>query len=336
LTPAQRKTWQAALNAARTAQKAGDLKSAIEHFDAAIAAFPDDPRALGERGWARFKQNDLKGAEADLMAALARSGDSRVRGSQLYNLGRVHEAAGRTDAAIASYRASLVARPHPAVRTRIETLTKAKLTALDIKPAVAIADVKTLCADEDANDPKSLECVEGETVAQLGAAKLRTYTVRNDIGSEQVHLVWTLPDGKQFVTRSVHGTYNPGAFGIMEETEFLRINAEGNTLVVHARSQRSDSDMGLNEMEIETGEHRTYCGLVNGAPHCTRSLFTLYNGERSVIHPDVDDGMESHDTWTHSWALAVALDGKTLRIGNTGGELPKGPAELVGNHPLPW
>lgn len=338
MTPAQRLAWRTALNAARAAQKAGDLPEAIRQFDAALAAYPDDARALGERGWARYKQNDFKAAEADLMSALARGGDPLLRGSQLYNLGRVHEAAGRMDAAIAAYRASLAARPHIAVRQRLEALTKAPVTPLGVQAAAPIADLATVCAAAGAEqgDGETPECTLGEVAATLGQATVRPYVVRTSMGEETTHLVFDLPGEKRYLVQGAHYEYNPGAFGISEETEYLKLSAAGDTLLVHARKQRHDSDMGINEVEFETTETRMYCGIAQGVPQCSQAITTLYDGARELLEPDQKDDTTEHDLWARKWALALTLEGKLLKVGNAGGALPKGPAALVGNHPLPW
>lgn len=221
------------------------------------------------------------------------------------------------------------------MRARLASLTQRELTPLDITPAQPIASLKALCTHPDAETPSDLTCTAGETVAQLGDVAVQTYTVSGPLGSETMHLIWRTPDGKRFATRDVHSTYNPGAFGIFEETEKLQITTDGPTLTLYAKKQRSDSDMGDNEVQVEVSEHRLYCGLVDGVPHCTQGLTIAYSGERGLIDPTLKDGLE-HDLWKRSWALAVSLDGKILRIGSTGGELPKGTAEMVGNHPLPW
>lgn len=338
LTPAQRKAWRTALNAAREAQRAGSLALAIRHFDAAIAVNPDDPRALGERGWAKYKQGDLAGAQADLMLALARTGDLDLRGSQLYNLGRVHEAASRVDQAVMSYRASLAARPHPAVRKRLEALLKAPVTPLDIQAAKPVGRLAALCAEADdvPDDDRAPRCTLSKPVATLGSVPVRTYTIEEHLGQVTTHLIFDLPGGKRAVAKGVHYEYNPGAFGISEETEFLRISADEGVLHVHARKARHDSDMGLNEVEMETAETQAWCGLVGGAVHCTATLVTAYSGSRELMFEDMKDDDTEHALWSRKWALAVRLDGKTLRITNAGASLPKGSKALLGAHPLPW
>lgn len=335
LTPAERRAWRKSLNAAREAQKAGKLPQALEHFDAAIDLYPENPRALGERGWALYKMNEMKRAEADIRAALKRTGNPELKGSQLYNLGRIQEATTRIDGAIESYRSSLAVRPHPVVQKRLEALTKTAANPLEIKAAVAIDKVSKLCPKEQ-NSPFSEVTCTAASVGTLGGFALETFTVLAGPGEKTTNLVFKAADGRLFVTEGVYFEYNPGAFGIMEETRALRFSVEDGTLRMYALKDRRDSDMGLNEIEFEETETRMYCGVVKGRPHCTNTLTTAYQGRREVLHEEDDEPGADHDLWSMKWALSTALNGRVLDIGNAGPALPPGVKALLGRHTLPW
>ncbi|MEZ4465185.1 MAG: hypothetical protein R3F43_12000 [bacterium] len=90
MTIAARQAWRAGLRDGRKAHQAKDYAGAIQGFDRALAAFPDDPRALSERGWARFQAGDLpargRGRRPPRPGAHHRT---QLRASALYNLGRI-------------------------------------------------------------------------------------------------------------------------------------------------------------------------------------------------------------------------------------------------------
>lgn len=344
ISVAQRRQYLTALKAARAAQKAGDLAQAVAQFNAAIVAWPDNPQALGERGWARYKQGKLDEAQADLLAALARTSNGNTRGSQLYNLGRVHEAAGRTPAAIAAYRASLTARPHPVVRKRLATLTTAPTGVLSAQPLKPITSLQAFCAsvDTELDEGDKPECEKttskaGVTVTHDGMTAY-VYEHGTGLGERTFHLIFEMPGGQKYAKEAVFTEYNPGAFGIFEEIESMRLFMNEGTLILHTRKQRSDSDMGLNEVEFETSETHTFCGFPAGqtVPRCTDTVLTAYRGAREILHPDEPDDDIKHDLWSTEWKLSVTVAGTAIQIANAGAKLPKGPKSLVGTHTLAW
>jgi len=80
------------------------------------------------QGFSRIGAGDLPGARVEIEAALgvlSRGEGERARrafGACLYNLGRVEEGEGDTEAARAAYRRSLEVRPHPTVEERLRGL----------------------------------------------------------------------------------------------------------------------------------------------------------------------------------------------------------------------
>ncbi len=118
----RRKQMLAALNQGRKLVKAGDLEYGIREYQALLAIAPNYGPALGELGWAELELEQYDDANAHTLRALDQTTDANKRGMLLYNLGRIAEARGQTDAAIQHYRDSLAARPNDIVSGRLATL----------------------------------------------------------------------------------------------------------------------------------------------------------------------------------------------------------------------
>ncbi len=324
---ADRGAYRAALRDGRAAHRSGDLPAAIAAFDRALALFADDPRALNERGWARYKGGDLQGAEADTRQALARTVDRRLIGASWYNLGRIFEDREQAAEAADAYRRSLAARPNAIVQARLETLEQndqASMAAVAL--AGPFADDAALCAHlKTAADVEHAACLPpaGPPIAgaPFGARFARTFIPLWDEappdpegpGSDLWHLVLDVPAGR-FVLLDVASTYNPGAFGIYEHVEFAgpstRTLADGRTLAwLAVDHNRGDSDMGLNEVEEWNEQYVLVCGVgPSGVPACLGPLHTRRAGSRSILFEDEEEapGVE-HDLWSHAANFSVEL-----------------------------
>ena len=138
---ARRKTMLTTLNEGRKLVKDGDLPGGIAKYEALLKIDPHYGPALGELGWAEFKAGELDDASAHTLRALAVATEDNKRGMLLYNLGRVAEARGDTEAAIGYYQTSLAYRANDTVAARLAALDP------DAKPAArpsAAAVTKTL------------------------------------------------------------------------------------------------------------------------------------------------------------------------------------------------
>lgn len=114
----------ASLADARTLWGQGETEEALASFAKAVELAPKDAAVASELGFAQFRAGNLDAAEATLNAALAlvTEADAKVKGSILYNLGRVAEAKGDSKAAAAHYRASLKERPNDTVAARLQAV----------------------------------------------------------------------------------------------------------------------------------------------------------------------------------------------------------------------
>lgn len=133
----------------RALAKQGDYKRAIEAFNLALEQQRDDPLVLGEVGWAAFLAGDLSLARRATREALRHQTEPKSRGALLYNLGRIAEALGRADEAIAAYRRSLAVRPDSEpTRMRLTRLAAANPAPTCIGPGCPLTppvDGKRAC-----------------------------------------------------------------------------------------------------------------------------------------------------------------------------------------------
>ncbi|CAN5487644.1 hypothetical protein BH11MYX1_BH11MYX1_20200 [soil metagenome] len=101
---------------------------ALAEFEAALAAKPDDARALTEIGFTAYFAGRLDRAKEASTAAVLASKDDKLRGAALFNLGLAVEK-DLPNAAASLYIASVIARPSPAVRARLAKLQQTKASS---------------------------------------------------------------------------------------------------------------------------------------------------------------------------------------------------------------
>jgi Tfp pilus assembly protein PilF len=131
LTPDAKAHYKTALAKARKLQAAKKYADATAAFNDALAAAPGDATVLGELGWTAYLAKDYKTAEEITRKAVAAQAVPNVRGATLYNLGLIQEQNGDKAGAIASYAASLKARPNAVVAARLKTLDANAAAAAD-------------------------------------------------------------------------------------------------------------------------------------------------------------------------------------------------------------
>jgi tetratricopeptide (TPR) repeat protein len=313
-------SYRALLRDGRLKVKAGALEEGIALFEEALALRPGDPRLLVELGWAAFLAGDLQRAEAATAQGLPGARGKPSEGAALYNLGRIAEQRGDKDEAARRYRESLSARPNAAVEKR--------LSALGLGPAAEPAGRTDTPAELGPLEGplQSLDAVcgallteaaAGDTGGGIGCA--RDAAQRLEAGAGALKAAWLLPvwrnyngegldtaaevyrylvvetDRGFYRTRAeVSYVYNPGAFGIFEELE-SSLSAEqvvpggSPEIVMTAKHQRADTDLGILEQESETTEWTLVCGLVGDAPRCLAKIPAIYEYERDVMSTDAID-----------------------------------------------
>jgi hypothetical protein len=131
LTAADRPPYLAALKRGRGLADRGDFAGAIAAFRQALTSAPDDPVALSELGVAALQAGDLPLAEQSTRASVRLASEPRLKAASLYNLGRVCEKKGDTQAAVDAYQQSLTVRPNATVLRALAALDPAAAMPFD-------------------------------------------------------------------------------------------------------------------------------------------------------------------------------------------------------------
>jgi hypothetical protein len=371
LDDTKRKAYLKALEAARTLHRKKDYAGAVKGFQKALEIMPDDARALSELGWSAFNDKQLGLAETSLKKAIERTSDAQLRGSTLYNLGRVHEEEGDKPRAIEDYQDSLRLRPNAVVLARLATLAPDAAKAFEIvTPTKALGpfpDLAAACAgvvqsitaadktlvvtcDPNATTGSFFEgAVEAVELAAPWAGARIVTTCQDAISTcaeGGVHLaLQTKSDGKWWIAPNIESAYNPGAFGIYEGVTGEKIEVKDRVVggapevVVQLRHERSDSDLGWNEVESDTTESMILCGLgPSNAPTCTGAIPLAHHGQRSIFFPENDEPGATHPAlFDDRWDIRVSfLDGGPVELAAGAGKIPDELKSLLGMHTVTW
>ena len=265
VTPAARAEYHLRLGAGRKLAKAQKWAEAIVALDAALVAIPGDDRALGELSWAAFSAGDYKRAREAATASVRAATAPKVKGAALYNLGRAEEASGNLAAARAAYEDSIAVRPNKTVQQRLAGLA-ATAVAGNSLPCATPAPEASICAcltasidPEDRPPPEQASC----TLAPAGVPdfQIARYMI-SEVGEENLMIVGRQADGWA-VVEQLGSVYNPGMAGISEEwtTNPAVESTVGGRAVIKftGHNARSDSDLGLDELEFEDTDVLVVC-----------------------------------------------------------------------------
>jgi tetratricopeptide (TPR) repeat protein len=300
LTPAQRKTVLAALDAGRKKARAKDYAGALADYDRALAIAPDDGRVLAEVGYAALLGGDLARATDANKRALKSVHDKNLRAQILYNAGRVAEAKNDKDAARAAYAESLALRENAEVRKRLESVGGAAPPAM---PCTAGASTpETLCTclvapdvvlPHDPSEP--MECRVLPESLQLGTPRLSILRVGTQRENE-VHYLLLARDGGILRPVAELGTdFEPGAFGVHDSATIGKgeVRPAGKRSVVVVASTQNDVDMNLAGLEACTNQEKreTVCALGEGErlTRCVTVTMEREGGCGPGVEPDPDD-----------------------------------------------
>ena len=275
LSRESRAEYKKQLSAGRKAAKAAKWPEAIAALEAALVAIPGDDRALGELSWAAFSAGDFAKARASGKASVLGSTDPKIKAASLYNLGRVEEADGKLPAAAVLYRQSLALRDNKIVKARLDGLGKdvpladAPLPCTTPMPEADLCACLNASAAEDLDDPADAACA----LAPAGADgfKVASFAV-SSVREEQHALVAKQASGWSVVA-ILANTYNPGMMGINEDWSLadpVEETIDGRQVVrFTSKKSRSDSDMGIDEVETEDTESLVVCVRGSGTTPTT-------------------------------------------------------------------
>lgn len=198
--------YRDALRRGRQLTAAKQYAEAGAAFRAALAAVPDDARALSELSWTLYLAKDPAAKDVALQAVAA--GRNNVKAASLYNLGRILEDAGAGGEAANAYRASLAMRPNKTVADRLAALDPAAAplaTTLEIEewgpPAPTRPATCAALGDDDegfaAWSPDGACDVVAADVAVTGAGPFTAVTqlTRKRGGSDEAFVAVQTADG---------------------------------------------------------------------------------------------------------------------------------------------
>jgi hypothetical protein len=339
ITPAARAEYHTRLEAGRKLAKAKQWADAIKEFDAALVAIPGDDRALGELSWATFSAGDFARARASANASVLAATAPKVKGAALYNLGRAEEASGNIAAARAAYEQSIAVRPNKTVSDRLAGLAAADALAAP-RPCSTPVAIEKVCACLNASveadggpGPDGQACVLEP--AGVAGVQIARYLV-SEVGEENLVIVAEQTAGWSVVAQ-LDTVYNPGMMGISEEwtgKPAVERTVAGHTILEFGgHKSRSDSDMGLDEVEFEDTDVLVVC--VRGEPgapiQCPLHAVTRYAYVRERLGMEDTDDPEVASMRTpglpirHEGEVAVdvGVDG-IARMRLVSGEVPTG------------
>jgi tetratricopeptide (TPR) repeat protein len=328
---ATRARMLAALNEGRKLVKDGQLEAGIAKYEELLAIAPNYAPALGELGWAEFNAGKLDDAHAHTLRALSLATDANKRGMLLYNLGRVAEQRGQTEAAIGHYRESLVARPNETVAARLTKLAPDAPAAV-IEPARSgldviasgLVDLDAACkaAGRDSMCGADDGC---ELVATPEGDESWGMLVLDDFIIQCWNPIVKTPSGWVLFETALIGQQGSEVDQDVDELggevekndagEFLRIAYSDHTYERPWNYADLEDDEGYPPLEdLTETEGVLLCRRDQAAPRCTQTITVKYNyagNEGAVVA---------------SYAAELSLRGDTIVLSNVKreGQLPKG------------
>lgn len=287
ITKEQRAKYHAHLEQGRKHSKASAWAEAIEELEAALALVPGDDRALGELSWAAFSSGDHAKAREAALAASRGTTRPNIKAAALYNLGRAEEASGRLAEAKAAYTESIALRPNKVVAGRLAALGKSapEQSPLACATPQSEAEVCTCLMKSVADDEVPPECTLAATRNEN--IKLATFAT-SGVGEQNVVVVARQSTGWAVVAELAY-VYNPGMMGIHEELTIGEATARtlGTHTVVEidAHKSRSDTDLGIDEIESEESDLLVVCVLGDATTptKCPLQLVTHHVYERDRL-----------------------------------------------------
>ncbi|HLT37722.1 MAG TPA: tetratricopeptide repeat protein [Enhygromyxa sp.] len=345
------------LERGRALAKQGDYRRAIEAFNLALEDRRDDPVVLGEVGWVAFLAGDQTLARRATREALRHQTDDPARGALLYNLGRIAEALGREDEALAAYRRSLEVRPDsPPVRARLARLEAGRPAPTCAAPSCPLTPpidaIRTCELVEEEGCPLfrersacSCDALALSKLDAIGPWRLLTLTERQDAGINHVYFllaeVVDQADGESSYQvfaplpgSHFHGELRGGVRAAERveagELELLRVDFEG------AVDRSSLPEVGEPDDGLARG-WTLLCTITDGGPVCAAPLLSRHQsvGELPFSAPVVIANGSVRQTIESGTApsrgeLDLEFPGAGMRVLTR----PTLAAELL-KHPLP-
>lgn len=197
--PKVREAYRLGLRKGRKETRAKRYQEAIAGFDAALAAKPNDARALGERGYARLLEGaDLDAAMRDFDLAASGTKDPQVLSEVWFNRGLVEEKRGSAANAIAAFTIANTLRPTKAAGAKLAGKTTCPVTETGSWSNINVGPIEAKGWLELAKATPNVEGDELETAAEAIQAlakadrepALPALIVAGDYDQQVAYVVW--------------------------------------------------------------------------------------------------------------------------------------------------
>ena len=294
---------------ARGQKLARDKKypDAMRAFEAALAARPDDARALSELSWVAFRANELDRAKQAAEASVAAAEEPKLKAASLYNLGRVAEAQGDWNEAAKAYKESLKLRPHKAVERRLASVeSPVRPQRLD----GPYADEKSFCAAQRARAPEHARSQFACSLAtgalnfefEAKAPFLGIGMAETDDAAGTLHLaIQTSAGWFVFDEWVYHDEFNMVTVDAVE--------VAGQRIIIRNSEEASERDSWEDDdgqfystlMQVSTTDYVTICGIgASGNVSCVPKVQTGYTseGQDDYREPSFDVSLGARDKLT--------------------------------------
>lgn len=329
-TAADKKTFREKMKAGWAAQKDKKWADAVVAFEAALAAIPNEARALAELGWSAMNAGDYKKAKVIDEQAVATALDKKVKASGLYNLGQVLEKLGDKPGALRAYAQSITLRPNKTVEAAILALGADPAQPPEPWCKVGLAPCDCLKSFAMYLDPETATCAKDATTY---AGDLRSYTIQQD-GTVYSGLF----DAKdRFVTElgwaTAHARLSDRAE--VKKVEVKKVGAH-SVLWIELLSTETSSHLREDAMVLETEESTVVdvCLLGDDAtpPSCPLTGVPIKTTFSEEVTYDDDSKPGTETKRERALSIALGDDGATVKL-ETGSADDLDP-KLLGPHKL--
>ena len=307
------RSYRKLLKRGRNLVRQKKYKQGIKVFRQALKKDPNNATLLGELGFAALRSGDHQTTLSASLLCVRTARKNKIKGSCYYNLGRAYEQRNDIKRAAQAYRASLEARPN-------NKIVKKRLASLQIDTAhhtylpcsgfacTLFKNHNEVCTylmkknqEEQGLDDKSMKN------SLCNHTKVRTMASTTHSKQNQIIHVYIfkltfhhMEDFEYLVLQTTQGwliaslvnyVYNPGAFGIFEEST-IHVDVQDRfdhqasketqqpLLIVRSELNRSDTDLGIAEEETLSMESMQICELRNIQAYCYGPILTNYQYER--------------------------------------------------------
>lgn len=318
--PYARKAYRAGMAKGRKATDKKQWAEAIAGFDEALAAKKGDPRALGERGFAKLLEGkDLASASRDLDQAATGTKDPKLLSSIWFNRGLIEEKRGNEANAVAAFVIANTLRPTDAARKKIEGKSACPIVVSDTlevpdAPAAAAADWLALAKALPGAELDTLKTKDDALVWLTGEKtepKLPAIVVANDYAIKVPYLV--LPGGpglRAMPLGNAQGGRCPGTVGF----DIAGASSDGRILV----SGTEQFDGGYTFMCQGKGDELVECSDAPGEVSAGTACFGGTPTRRDIVVDTKAAKVIKVYEQPDDKPATVALDSKGVKLAGRG------------------